>query len=276
MKRFPNRPQHPAGFTLIELLTASIAAALILLAIYGLFQRAVKMRDHATERSREAQLRGRAERVIRNDLRNAFVSGTDSRLLATVLEGGKQNLQSRFPGSLRFTATTGKDTKTEAYGDVQEIEYAIAENDESGDHNTGTLTRFITRDLLSTTQTTPIEEPLLRRVSSMEVGFFDGQSWQESWQFSENNPTLPQAFRIRIQQTPASDQTPAPPVLEIMEPITVVAQTFDSTSTSGTTASASQPTPTPSPTPAPTPQPTPTPAPTVKPSASPDRTVHPR
>ena len=182
------------AFTLIEILTASLAAALILLAIYGLFQRSVKMRDHATERAHEAQLRGRAERVIRNDLRNAFVSGTDTRMLATTFEGGKQNTNSRFPGYLRFTTTTGKDTATDAYGDVQEVEYSIADSANGGDSHAGTLTRFITRDLLSTTPTTPIAEPLLTRVSSVEVAFFDGQSWQESWQFGTNSPTLPQAY----------------------------------------------------------------------------------
>jgi len=186
------------AFTLIEILTASIAAALILVAIYGLFQRAVKMRDHATERAREAQLRARAERVIRNDLRNAFISGTDTRSLAITLEGGKQNTRSHFPGYLRFTTTTGKDTASEANGDVQEVEYSIADSAGGTGQNSGTLTRFITRDLLSTTQTTPTQEPLLNRVSSLEVAFYDGQSWQDTWQFSNDNPALPQAIRVQI------------------------------------------------------------------------------
>ena len=225
------------GFTLIEIITASIAAALILLAIYGLFQRAVKMRDHATERTRAAQLRARAEKVIRNDLRNAFVSGTSAGRLASTLEGGKQSQKSRFPGYLRFTTTTGKETPSSMYGDVQQVEYSISDaGTTDASSNSGTFTRTITRDLLSTLQTTtPTEEQLLTHVSSFDVTFYDGQTWQESWEYSNTNPTLPLAFRVRIKQDAPSDQSSTPPVLEIMERMSIEPLSSGTTSATGTT-----------------------------------------
>ena len=90
-------------------MVASIAAALVLIAIYGIFYRAVNMRDNATERTREARMRVRAVGVIRNDLRNALVSGG---ILASTLEGdtnGNDGGAASLPGYLKLTTTTGKD-----------------------------------------------------------------------------------------------------------------------------------------------------------------------
>ena len=56
----PNGHSRKNAFTLIEIMVAAIAAAIILAAIYGIFYRAIKMRDTATERNHEARLRARA------------------------------------------------------------------------------------------------------------------------------------------------------------------------------------------------------------------------
>ncbi len=79
---------HPmktrGGFTLIEILLAAVAASLVLGAVYGIFQQAVRIRDSATQRMRDSRVRLRAEKIIRGDLGNALVSGG---LLASVLQG---------------------------------------------------------------------------------------------------------------------------------------------------------------------------------------------
>ncbi|MCX6966205.1 MAG: hypothetical protein NTZ46_00220 [Verrucomicrobia bacterium] len=238
-----------SGFTLIEILFASMAAALILVAVYGIFQRAIKTRDHATARIRQALQRERAVTILRNDLRCAYISGG---VLASSLEGGAQTQKSRFPGYLRFTTTTGKNRPDEAYGDVQQVEYYITEpdsltsgstaspsennSDTSGDSkNTGTLVRALSRDLLSPVEEAGEEQPILTRVQSFEVTFFDGMDWQGSWQVTDTEPTLPQAVRIRIQQTAASEQLPTPVPLEITVPLTT--EPLNSSTPSVTTSS---------------------------------------
>lgn len=221
-----------SAFTLIEILLASLAAAIILVAVYGVFQRAVKTRDYATERIHQARQRERAANVLRNDLRNAYLSGG---VLASTMEGGAQSQKSRFPGYLRFTATTGKNRPDEAYGDVQQVEYYLSDADASLDHNTGTLVRALTRDLLATVPPDAIEEQILTHVQTFEVTFYDGQNWQESWPVTVTSSTaaatMPQAIRVRVQQAAASDHTATPTPLEILVPITTEALT----STTGTT-----------------------------------------
>ena len=180
--------------------------------------------------------------MIRNDLRNAWISGTDA-IFASVLAGGRDNGGSRFPGYLRFTTTTGRDTPDDTHGDVQQVEYSISDDTTSGAnnepadsprHDTGTLVRDVTRNLLDT-QAEPDRQELLAGVQSIEVTFYDGQDWRDTWQLSgSNDATVPSAVRLRIQQAAPSDRLPVPPPLEILVPWTVEPLTSATATATGT------------------------------------------
>jgi type II secretory pathway component PulJ len=247
--------RNSQAFTLIEMLTAAVASSLILLAIYGIFVRAVKTRDQASERSRQSGLRMHAASVIRNDLQNAYISGTAG-ILAATLVGGQSNQKSSFGGYLCFTTTTGKDTPDEMDGDVQQVEYYIS--DGTGKNSTGagaaaagTLVRDITRDLLDSTPTLVHEQTILPNVQSLEVTFYDGQTWQPSWALSGSSgstsnsltsssattsgtgPIVPEAIRVHLQQSAASQDSPVPPPLDILVPWTADPFKSGTISTSG-------------------------------------------
>lgn len=239
------------GFTLIEVLLASVAAALILAAVYEVFQHAVKLRDGATQRIRDMRVQSRAATVIRNDLRNALVSGG---LFASIVQGdsaGTDGATSSLPGYLKLTTTTGKDTPDALYGDVQQVEYYVTRESGTAESEGGVLVRTVTRDLLNPNPPVAEEEQLLTGVQSLQVSFYDGAEWQPSWQFntadntsstgsstgsasstsstsstnSANSTgntgateTLPQAIRVDIQQVPPVAGGPTPAPLEIMVP----------------------------------------------------------
>lgn len=245
------------GFTLLELLIASIAASLVLVAVYGVFTSAVRMRDNATARNRATRLLSRATNVIRNDLENALVSGG---ILASTLQGDSNGTDggSTFPGYLKLTTTGGKDTSgtstssgtTEMYGDVEQVEYYIVSDTSaatSGTSKGGDLVRVVTRDLLDSTQTGTQQQQILTGVQSFQVSFYDGSQWQTSWQISGSNAasgtsasastgtssssstsgttgsgttavTLPEAIRVDIQQTTPPGATQAPAPVEVMVP----------------------------------------------------------
>jgi prepilin-type N-terminal cleavage/methylation domain-containing protein len=240
------------GFTLIEVMLASVMAAMILVAVYTVFSRAINLRDNATQRMRAYQLRSRASKTIRDDLRNCWISGG---VLASVLESstsGSDGLSDSAQGGyLKFTTTTGKDTDDNLYGDVQQVEYYIAKDGNSGSAQSGKLVRVLTRDLLdNTTQQSEDEELVLAGVQSFTVTFWDGTTWQDSWNFSTTalqaaassnsansstastssstggitsgttSTTLPEAIRIDIQQVAPSAKDGLPPPLEIMVPLT--------------------------------------------------------
>ena len=234
------------AFTLIELVLAMAASAILLAAIYGVFSSAVHARDEAVGRTREARVRARAANVLRNDLRNALVSGGT---LAAALEGSAQSPGGGFPGYLKFTTTTAPDAEDVPDPDVQQVEYYIVTDKSAADQKAGMLVRAHTRNLLATTAEVATEEPLLAGVESMEVSFYDGTAWQDSWQLSSSTATttaatttgtasstttLPQAVRVRIQpaRKSANDFPPAP--LEVLVPWTTAAG-IDATTMTSTT-----------------------------------------
>jgi type II secretion system protein J len=185
------------AFTLIEIMMALAGGAVILAAIYGIFTKAVHLRDDGTARTREVRVRARAATVLRNDLRNALVSG--GRFAAT-LTGSPTGQSGGFPGYLKFTTTTAHDggDVNVAAADVQEVEYYIVTDPTAQEAKAGRLVRTVNRDLLTTVRQAPAEEPLLTGVQSMEISFFDGESWQETWEVTDEDKTLPEAVRVRL------------------------------------------------------------------------------
>ena len=199
LSRHEIRVRH--AFPLIELIVALAGGAIILSAIYGVFSRAVHLRDEATARTREARVRAHALSVLRNDLRNAWLSGGT---LAAVFEGSQKSQSGGFPGYLKFIATTSPDDTDEPAGELQQVEYYITADPAATDQKAGLLVRTVDRDLLATVRQTPAEEPLLGGVESMEVSFFDGESWQDTWICPDDDMTPPQAVRVRLQTTDAA------------------------------------------------------------------------
>lgn len=183
------------GFTLIELIMAMAGGAVILAAIYGVFSRAVHLRDEATARTREARVQAHAASVLRNDLKGARISGGT---MAAVLEGSPKSQGGSFPGYLKFITTTARDDADEPTGDLQQVEYYVTADPAATETKAGLLVRAVERDLLTTTKQTSPEEPLLAGVQSMEVSFFDGETWKDTWAYSADDPALPEAVRVRI------------------------------------------------------------------------------
>lgn len=208
------------GFTLIELLTALAASAVLLVAVYGVFSRALRLRDDATARIREVRIEARATAILRNDLRNARVSGG---MLAATLEGSQSGQSGSFPGYLKFTTTTTPDVVRDALEapapDLQQVEYYLVTDPDADDRRAGLLVRTAERDLLATVEATPTEEPLLRGIESMEVAFYDGAVWQESWSYEESS-TVPEAVRVRLQRATPAGGAVLPPI-EVLVPWTV-------------------------------------------------------
>jgi type II secretion system protein J len=208
------------AFTLLELVMALGASAVILAAIYGVFSRAVHLRDDATARTRDTRVRTHAASIIRDDLRHAFISGsTTATALAFELTGTVDGVESGFPGYLSFTTTTGRDLDDTPIADVQQVEYYIVDDPEAENRQAGLLVRAVDRTLLAQTRETPPEEPLLRGVEKMEVEFYDGDAWQTSWEVSEDDTTLPEAVRVRLYPAPEVQGQTVPPI-EILVPWT--------------------------------------------------------
>jgi type II secretion system protein J len=207
-----------SGFTLIEVLAASVAFALMLAAVYGVFSRATRLRENASNRTQEARLQARAVATLRDDLRHGLVTGGR---LATGLKGSAQSPASRFPGYLRFTTTTGRNLPDAMQGDIQEVEYYI-EEDRSGTNGVGgVLVRTTDRNLLGSVRATTHEDVLLSGVRAIEVAFLDGLNWIDSWEVTEDDNRVPDAVRVRLRRAIVPGERDEPRPIEILVPWTV-------------------------------------------------------
>jgi len=103
---------------------------------------------------------------------------------------------------------------------VQEIEYYIAPDSSATDGKSGALVRAVNRNLLSQVQEVAREETILSGVESMEVSFYDGYSWQESWSVtsSDTDITVPKEVRIRIHLAAAAHGASFRSTLEVTVP----------------------------------------------------------
>jgi hypothetical protein len=193
----------------------------------------MKLREAAESHIRETRVRAHALAVLKNDLMNI-------RLVSSAMRGGllaqsTNPYSSPFPGYLRFTATTGRDTTTSQYGDTQEIEYYIDTDSQSSNSQAGVLVRTLDRVLLADNPQITNEERLLTNIQSMEMEFYDGTTWQTSWDTSQSDGSsssssassassssststdVPQGIRIRLIPFAEPGQpTPAP--LEVTVP----------------------------------------------------------
>ena len=229
------------AFTLIEILLASVAAAMILVVINGLFVRAIHLRDSATARVRETRLRARAERALRDDLQSSLVSGG---ILASTLEGGTNSAGGPsgaiFPGYLKLTTTNAQSASGTVGSEVQQVEYFIEKDPQGGAAGEGgVLVRAVTRDLLATTPTASKQEIILTGVQSMQVQFYDGANWQDTWEFNSDsatataatasgtstgatlttgNTTLPEAIRVDVRQAASKIGAVVAPPVEVLVP----------------------------------------------------------
>ena len=216
MSTIEQRTLRARAFTLIEMIMALAACVVVLAAIYGVFSRAVHLRNDAIERTREMRVRSRALALLRNDLQNARVS--NGTLAATFL--GSEESQSGFPGYLRFTTTTARGAAASALvGDLQQVEYYLIADPENSGRKAGILVRTIEKNLLAQTREEPPEEALLRGIAAMELSFFDGQNWNPTWEVTEDDKTLPQAVRVTLEFVP-SDDGRVPPPMELLMPWT--------------------------------------------------------
>ncbi len=206
--------KRPHGFTLLEVSLALAASAVLLSAVYGVFSKAIHLRDDATERTRQSRTRVRAAAILREDLRNARISGGT---LAAVLQGARDPQGSQFPGTLTLTTTTARPGPETPGSDLQQVHYFVA--DAPRQANAGVLVRTEQTHLLAPVTEEPAQEILIDQVTALEPGFFDGQTWMERWNYTPENPALPQAIRVTVRR--ANGNAP----LEVTVPWTT--QTID-------------------------------------------------
>lgn len=212
----------PRGFTLLELLLSVVMTAIIAASLAASLYIAFRARvsaQNAVEATRAIDAVGD---VVSRDIASALPPGVTTGALAGTFIGEIE--------SLEFYCT-GPESKASVQGDCSRVEYAVVVNETNASQND--LIRYVTTNLLSPTLLDPTEERICRGVETFTLSYFDGANWNDTWDSSQHNNTLPVAIELTLVLAPARpDADPVQTVRTIALPCGV-ADTTDLSITGG-------------------------------------------
>ncbi len=180
------------AFTLLEIIMTLVLSAVLLGAISTFFSGAVRLRDSGTVRMDALPARERTLNILRSDLSHLILADNE---ITGSLVGDPQGVNSKYPGSLSLTTTA---FRSNGNADVIEVTYAIEEDDAEDSDGSGMLLREVNPHLLAVQYQEPVTEVLLRGVQAMELGFWDGDQWLDSWDADHSTNAPPAAVRVKI------------------------------------------------------------------------------
>ncbi len=221
------------GFTLLEILTATLMFSIIMGALYSVFYGALRMREKAYRTFERELPRAYVNSIIRKDLMSLMPSGG---LFSGALIGESEEVNGVHRDSIEFYTSSGIVTDASPWGDIRHVKYSLAAPEETTENNihqspslaATDLVRTVTDNLLQSEEETPRRECLLQGVRSLEIGYFDGEYWQDSWDGTTQTEETVKAVSMLISFDPDSakeSQVPLP--VRIVVPLTVETSSTD-------------------------------------------------
>ncbi|MCE5327721.1 MAG: hypothetical protein LLG01_15050 [Planctomycetaceae bacterium] len=188
-------PHSPSGFTLLELMLASALTILLAGALFASLTVALKARRSSEGATQTIRKLTAAMDLMAADLQSAR---TPNGVLAGSFIGTSDSggMMSSGLDSLTFYAAATDIPPAPGVGDVKKIEYSC---DVPLGGATAVLTRYVTTNLLAQAETEPREEVICRDVRSLLIQYYDGTSWQDSWDSADLGNLLPKAVRITLE-----------------------------------------------------------------------------
>jgi type II secretion system protein J len=200
------------GFTLLELLAATAISAILLGSLYTVFHGALKLREHTYATVETGLPRSYIAMILRRDLANM---APPVGILAGAIIGETEEVEGFRHDRLEFFTSSGIVNETTPWGDIQKVEYSLQEPQEDQENQAGfNMARGLTRNLLASIAEEPEEGILLEGVQSLEITYFDGTSWQDTWDSTVVENEAPKAIHIRVDFLPENENELQKPPLE--------------------------------------------------------------
>jgi type II secretion system protein J len=190
------KADYPRAFTLLELLVAMTLMVVVAACLYSALYTGFAARRSALSAAEPTSLAINAIELLKQDiygvlppsgvLAGAFV-GTDS----TGVKGVDAD-------SLEFYTTHIYADEDHPVGGLGKIQLVL-EEDTDYDRANYRLVRRLTTNLLPPRAIDPQEQVLCRNVTSLNLRYFDGESWLDEWDSTADANSLPRAVEIEIQ-----------------------------------------------------------------------------
>ena len=181
------------GFTLLEMLVALGLMSVLAAALYTSLHIGFRAQRSASAAVEPVRTAGLALELIRKDLATALPP--------------RGILAGTFYAEDRTDESTGHDADTlvwyasagelaEGRCDIVKLELAVATLADAGER---ALVRRVTTNLLAPKEPEPTEEVLCRRVTALNLRYFDGLAWLDVWDSTTADDSLPMAVEVTLE-----------------------------------------------------------------------------
>ncbi|UCD53683.1 MAG: prepilin-type N-terminal cleavage/methylation domain-containing protein [Phycisphaerales bacterium] len=192
----PKHARQSAGFTLLELLVAMSLMVVVAASLYTALHTGFTARRSALAAVEPTSQALNAIELLKQDV--IGVIPVDGALAESFIGTSSRNGEGKDADSVAFYTTQVYGDEDELVGGVGKIELELQE-DTDEDRENYRLVRKITRNLLSPRDVDPEEQVLCRNVTSLNLRYFDGDSWLDTWDSTADANSLPVAMEVEIQ-----------------------------------------------------------------------------
>lgn len=187
--------QH-SGFTLLELLVAMTLMVVTSACLYTSLYTGFRARSTALAAIEPTSQAINAIELIKQDV--SGVLPADGVLAGSFIGTNSRNSDGDDADSLEFYTTQVYTDEDVLVGGLGKIELTL-EEDTDEDRKNYRLVRKVTTNLLSSRDVDPEEQVLCRNVTSLNLRYFDGDSWLNEWDSTEDANSLPLAMEVDIE-----------------------------------------------------------------------------
>ena len=199
-----HRLRQRSGFTLIELILALLICAMLATTMYTAMAITQRARRSATESVNRARAITIAAEILRQDFESVPPPTGDFAESFVGIKGAGA-LGTGDADQIEFF-TIGRDEAVQAVDDpfaegIRKV--ALLVRTDTG-AEAPVLVRRVTRNLRPSVEARVEEETIARDVRSFSVHYWDGLSWQDNWDSTTVENTLPMAVAITLELTDRS------------------------------------------------------------------------
>ncbi|MFH1716302.1 MAG: GspJ family type II secretion system protein [Planctomycetota bacterium] len=184
------------AFTLLELLVAMSLMVVTAACLYTALYTGFKARRSALSAVEPTALAINAVELLKQDIYGVLPPG--GVLAGAFLGTDSTGVKGVDADSLEFYTTQVYADNDHPVGGLGKIELVL-EEDTDEDRTNYRLMRRVTTNLLSPRAVDPEEQVLCRNVTSLNLRYFDGESWLDEWDSTADANSLPLAVEIEIQ-----------------------------------------------------------------------------
>ncbi|MHC4994097.1 MAG: type II secretion system protein GspJ [Planctomycetota bacterium] len=214
------------GFTLLEMLVAVAIVGVMGLTMYSSLRIAFNAQESAQWTVNPVRNADAAMKFLRQDLTMALPSGgklvgefvgsdegdveiasdggdglvfyTVSAVVDAMYEDGESD-SPRVMGAVGPGGLVDDEVETSAVGvDVQKVEYALMNDEDSNVDDVFMLVRRVYGNLLTDVETVPVESVVCSDVIYFNLRYYDGTDWLDDWDSETQEGALPEAVEITL------------------------------------------------------------------------------